>query len=172
MIQSPVVSPHQPHAVAVLYLALDAFKPLNDAHGETTADELLGIVAARLGQLVPAKDCVCRREHDQFACLLDVLPSREQLSHLACKLFDAVAAPCDIGPIKLKVRPSIGIAMCPADGETTEALIRSADAAMHCAQRNQTGYAFFDEVDEPWARRSIPSPALAALVACGMPAGE
>ena len=106
-------------AFAVLYLALDAFKPLKEAHGPVAGDELLGIVAARLSQVVPAKDCVCRQGHDQFACLLDVLPSREQLSHLACTLFDAVAAPCDIGPIKLKVRPSIGIAMGPADGETT-----------------------------------------------------
>ena len=171
MNQSPVVSPSEAQAFAVLYLALDAFKPLNDAHGDSTADKLLGIVAARLGEVVPAKDGVCRRGHGQFACLLDVLPSREQLSHLACTLFDAVAAPCDIGPIKLKLRPSIGIAMCPADGETTEALIRSADAAMHCAQRNQTGYAFFDEVGEAWAQRPISSPPRAVLAAIGPPAG-
>lgn len=170
MIQSPAVSPPEAHAFAVLYLALDAFKTLNDAHGHVAGDELLGIVAARLSQVVPAKDCVCRQGHDWFACLLDVLPSREQLSHLACTLFDAVAAPCDIGAIRIKVRPSIGIAMCPADGETTEALIGSADAAMHCAQRNQAGYAFFDEVGEAWAQRPIPS--RAALVARGMPAGE
>ena len=150
-----VGTPPRVRAFAVLYLALDAFRPLKEAHGPVAGDELLGIVAARLSQVVPAKDCVCRQGHDQFACLLDVLPSREQLSHLACTLFDAVAAPCDIGPIKLKVRPSIGIAMGPADGETTEALIRSADAAMHCAQRNQTGYAFFDEVDEAWAQRPM-----------------
>ena len=142
------------HAFAVLYLALDEFNPLSDAHGQVASDELLGIVAARLSEVVPAKHCVCRQEHAQFACLLDVVPSRDQLSHLACLLFDAVAAPCEIGSVKLKVRPSIGIAMCPADGETTEALIRSADAAMHCARRNQTGYAFFDEVGEAWAQRN------------------
>jgi GGDEF domain-containing protein len=44
----------------------------------------------------------------------------------------------------LTIRPSIGIAMCPDDGATAEALLRNADAAMYLAKRNGSGYAFFE----------------------------
>jgi predicted signal transduction protein with EAL and GGDEF domain len=57
-----------------------------------------------------------------------------------------VSAPVRVGKLKLSVRPSIGIARSPADGVTTEALLKSADAAMYRAKREQTGYAFFDDM--------------------------
>ena len=139
----------QRQALAVLHLDLDGFKPINDTHGHDAADELLRIVAMRLARAVRAEDVVSRLGGDQFACLLEGLPTREQLSHLACKLFDAVSAPLKIGDLKLTVRPSIGIAMCPADGATAEALLRSADAAMCRAKRQKTGYAFWSEAPSP-----------------------
>ena len=129
---------------AVLYLDLDGFKPINDTHGHAVGDELLRIVASRLANAVRAEDVVSRVGGDEFACLLTHLPGREQLGHLACKLFDAVAAPVKIGPHELTVCPSIGIAMCPADGDSAEALLRNADAAMYHAKRERSGYAFFD----------------------------
>ena len=132
-------------ALAVLYLDLDAFKPINDTHGQATGDELLRIVAVRLARAVRAADVVSRLGGDEFGCLLAGLQSRVQLSHLACKLFDAVSAPLKIGELRLTVRPSIGIAMCPGDGATAEALLRNADAAMYRAKRQKTGYAFWSE---------------------------
>lgn len=135
----------QRQALAVMYLDLDGFKPINDTHGHAAGDELLRIISARLARTVRAEDMVSRLGGDEFACLLDDFPSREQLNHLAGKLFDAVSAPCKIGQLELTVRPSIGIAMCPTDGTTTEALLKNADAAMFHAKRHQTGYAFFDE---------------------------
>lgn len=129
---------------AVLYLDLDDFKAINDVHGHDVADELLRIVASRLARSVRAEDAVSHMGGDKFACLLSHLPSREQLSHLACKLFDAVSAPVRIGAHELTVRPSIGIALCPADGATPDDLLRNADAAMVHAKRQQSGYAFFD----------------------------
>jgi GGDEF domain-containing protein len=54
-----------------------------------------------------------------------------------------VTAPCVIGAHRLSVRPSIGIAVFPADGTTAEALTKCADAAMYRAKRDQTGHAFF-----------------------------
>lgn len=132
-------------ALAVLYLDLDGFKPINDAYGHSIGDELLKIVAARLNQAVRAEDMVSRLGGDEFACLLSDLSSREQLSHMACKLFDAVSAPVKIGQLTLTVRPSIGMAMCHDDGATAEDLIRNADVAMYRAKRQKSGYAFFDE---------------------------
>ncbi len=130
--------------LAVLYLDLDGLKAINDKHGHAAGDELLRIVAARLARSIRARDMVCRLGGDEFACLLSNEISREQLSHLACKLFDAVSAPLKIGALELTVRPSIGVALCPGDGVTTDDLLRRADAAMYRAKRLQMGYAFFD----------------------------
>lgn len=131
--------------LALLYLDLDGFKAVNDEHGHDAGDELLRIVAARLARSVRADDMVSRVGGDEFACLLADVPSREQLSHLACKMFDAVSAPMKIGQLKLTVRASIGIAVCPTDGASAEALLKSADNAMYRAKRQNTGYAFFAE---------------------------
>ena len=96
-----------------------------------------------LARAVRASDVVGRLGGDEFACLLADLPGREQLCHLACKLFDAVSAPVKVGTLRLTVRPSIGIAVCPTDGASTDELLKSADAAMYAAKRDRSGYAFF-----------------------------
>jgi diguanylate cyclase (GGDEF)-like protein len=130
--------------LAVLYLDLDGFKPINDRHGHATGDELLRIVAHRLARSVRADDMVCRLGGDEFACLLSDPMGRQQLSQLASKLFDAVSAPLKVGSLELTVRPSIGIAVCPTDGDTSATLLKRADAAMYRAKRSQMGFAFFD----------------------------
>lgn len=137
------VEPQRP-ALAVLYLDLDSFKPINDSHGHDVGDELLRIVAARLTRVVRAEDMVSRLGGDEFACLVVGSLTREQLGHLARKLFDSVSAPLTIDKLRLIVRPSIGIAIYPTDGATAKALLKSADAAMYLAKRHQAGYAFFD----------------------------
>ncbi len=131
--------------LALLYLDLDGFKPINDAHGHESGDELLRIVATRLSQSIRAEDIVSRIGGDEFACLLTDVSCREQLSQLASKLIDAVAAPVRIGMLDLSVRPSIGIATYPLNATTADALLQNADAAMYHAKRAKTGYAFYDE---------------------------
>ncbi len=133
-----------PAGLAVMFVDLDGFKPINDQHGHTTGDELLRIVAQRLARAIRAEDMACRMGGDEFACLLRDVKSRERLSHLACKLFDTVSAPLKIGALELTVRPSIGIAVCPTDGDSADALITHADRAMYRAKRRQLGYAFFE----------------------------
>jgi diguanylate cyclase (GGDEF)-like protein len=131
-------------SLAVLYVDLDGFKRINDEHGHGTGDATLCIVAQRLAHALRAEDTVCRLGGDEFGCLLVAPASREQLSMLACKLFDAVAAPLQVGALKLSVHPSIGIAMYPDDGVTGDTLLQRADAAMFRAKRRQQGYAFFE----------------------------
>ena len=130
--------------LAVLFLDLDDFKPINDRHGHQTGDELLRIVAQRLSRAVRAGDMVCRLGGDEFACMLSTPMGHEQLSHVASKLFDAISAPLTVGPLELTVRPSIGIAVCPDDGTTALTLLQHADKAMYRAKRRQLGYSFFD----------------------------
>ena len=135
----------QQQRVALLYLDLDGFKPINEAHGHGVGDEVLRIVAARLTRAVRAEDMVSRLGGDEFGCLLSAAPDRVQLSHLACKLLDTVAAPLKIGKLRLSVRPSIGISVGPLPGAGAEARIRTADVAMVRAKRERLGYAFFDD---------------------------
>ena len=135
---------------AMLYIDLDGFKAINDTHGHAIGDELLRVIAARLRVAVRAEDMVSRLGGDEFACLLwNAPPHRKALDRLATTLFDIVSAPFQIGSLALVVRPSIGIAMWPADGESAEGLIDHADAAMYRAKREHSGHAFFDEGSEP-----------------------
>jgi len=134
--------------VALLFLDLDGFKAINDTHGHATGDAVLRIVAARLVGGIRAEDLVSRIGGDEFACLLVGVQNRAQLSRLVCQMFDSVASPMTIGRIGLSVRASIGIAMSPADGTSSVALMRNADAAMYRAKREKRGYVFFDEADD------------------------
>ena len=131
--------------IAVLFLDLDDFKAINDTHGHQAGDAVLRLVAVRLIGAIRAEDVVSRIGGGEFACLLTGVPDREHLSHLACKLFDAVANPLKVGSLSLSVRPSIGVVVCPAGGMTSAALLRNANAAMYRAKRQKCGYAFFDE---------------------------
>ncbi|HET7526888.1 MAG TPA: GGDEF domain-containing protein [Burkholderiaceae bacterium] len=128
--------------IAVVYLDLDGLKSINDRYGHDTGDQLLQIAAARLRGALRAQDMVCRLGGDEFACLLIDSPSRPQLEHLACKLFDTVSAPMQIGGQSLVVCASIGIAT-GVSGSNGAMLLKQADTAMYCAKREQTGYAFF-----------------------------
>ena len=131
-------------ALALFFLDLDDFKLVNDTHGHAAGDVLLRVVAARLNQAIRKDDVVCRLGGDEFACLLPGLGQHQQLKQLAAKLFDSVAAPCQIAACHVSVRPSIGIAVCPEHGVSGPELLAHADTAMYRAKREHTGYAFFD----------------------------
>jgi diguanylate cyclase len=139
--QAVLQSQGQP--LAVLYLDLDGLKPINDRHGHGTGDALLRIVATRLTRAMRAEDVVSRMGGDEFACLLAHPSERNQLLQRACALFDAVAAPLQIGALQLQVRASIGVAVYPHDGQATAELLKNADTAMYNAKRSQTGVAFY-----------------------------
>ena len=137
------IEAQQPSA-SVLSLDLDGFKRVNDLHGAAAGDDLLRIVAARLSRVVRVQDMVSRLGGDEFACLPADPLNREQLVHLAAKLFDAVSAPVKIGPLVLTIRPSIGIAVGTELAEPVDAaaLIKHANDARFLAKRKRSGYAF------------------------------
>ncbi len=69
-----------------------------------------------------------------------------------------VCLPFQIGALTLTVKPSIGIALWPGDGESAERLIDHADAAMYCAKRQRSGHAFFDQGGGDGSRKAQASP--------------
>jgi diguanylate cyclase (GGDEF)-like protein len=131
-------------AATLVVVNLDGFASVNDAHGHKTGDALLRIVAARLVRALRFDDLVGRLDGDEFVCMLADVTNRDQLSHLACKLFDSVAAPIRIGALQLAVRPSIGIVTCPADGSDAAAQLKCAALASQRARQQCSGYAFYD----------------------------
>lgn len=136
----------RPPALAVLFMDLDNFKPINDHHGHDAGDGLLRVVAQRLRGAVRAEDVLCRLGGDEFACLLSQPMAREQLGRLAGQLVDAVSAPLTVGTMPISMRPStgFGLALYPIDGDTTATVLQRADAAMYRATRGGQGYTFFD----------------------------
>jgi len=134
-----------PQGVAVLYIDLDDFKPVNDTYGHAAGDVLLRIVASRLTRALRAQDLVSRLGGDEFACLLKGIESREQVNRLAVKLRESVRAPCKIGPHLVRVDASIGIAYQGAGEAEPADLLLKADMAMYRAKRDGVGIAFFDD---------------------------
>jgi len=143
---APAATPAR--TLAVLFLDLDHFKSINDRHGHCVGDALLRVVAKRLARTVRAGDMVCRLGGDEFACLLSGPMGRPQISRLAAKLHATVSAPLKLHGMAFTVRPSIGIAVCPADGDNAATLLQRADAAMFRARREHSDHAFFNPLTD------------------------
>ena len=135
---------HRNHRqVAVLFIDLDGFKPVNDLLGHSVGDELIRSVALRLKAAVRASDTVSRNGGDEFVVLLSEIDHAEHAALGAGKIIAAVAAPHDVFGRKLRVTASVGIAVYPIDGANAEALLKSADAAMYQAKdTGGNGYRF------------------------------
>lgn len=134
---------------ALLFIDLDDFKLVNDQHGHAVGDELLRVIGQRLVHALRAGDMVSRQGGDEFLCLLPDVHDADHVASIARKLFDSVAAPCQLGGRPLQVKPSIGVALYPRDGDNIAALIAQADGAMFHAKRRRTGHAFTNGESAP-----------------------
>jgi diguanylate cyclase (GGDEF)-like protein len=128
--------------LAVLFLDLDGFKQVNDAHGHDVGDALLKAIADRLREHARDDDTVSRFGGDEFVYLLTEIDGDQDAARVAQKISDAIQLPCQLSAGVLVIKPSIGIAIFPRDGTLSNALIKSADTAMYTAKRSQSGFAF------------------------------
>jgi diguanylate cyclase (GGDEF)-like protein/PAS domain S-box-containing protein len=132
--------------VALLFIDLDNFKTVNDSLGHGAGDELLKIVAQRISGALRGHDVVSRHGGDEFLVVLPELASAEGCVPVAEKLIAAVSEPVELEGHSISVSPSIGISIFPRDGDTSDVLIRNADAAMYLAkERGRSNYQFFNE---------------------------
>jgi diguanylate cyclase (GGDEF)-like protein/PAS domain S-box-containing protein len=132
--------------VALLYLDLDKFKPVNDTLGHTAGDELLKGVAARIRHQVRESDTVARVGGDEFTVILAGVARREDAATVAKKIIAALAVPFQLGSQKQRVDigTSIGIALYPADARGADALVKAADAAMYSAKQVRNTFRFWE----------------------------
>ena len=115
----------------VMLIGLDGFKAINSAFGHGVGDELLRMVAGRLGHCVRNVDTVARWGGDEFAALLEEMSRPEDAVFVAQRIMYALSRPFAFKGQDLYVTASVGIAIHPADGNDGETLLQNADAAMY-----------------------------------------
>ncbi|MEM7764371.1 MAG: EAL domain-containing protein [Pseudomonadota bacterium] len=144
---------------ALLYIDLDHFKRINDTLGHTTGDELLKMVASRLGRCLRASDSissdisdngesnnVARLGGDEFTLIVRDTEAVNNIESVASRIIETLKSPFEFNGHEFVVTPSIGIAIYPIDGEDEESLLKSADVAMYQAkQRGRSGFSFCTE---------------------------
>lgn len=132
--------------MGVLFIDLDAFKQINDTLGHGVGDQLLVSVAQRLRENSRSDDTVARYGGDEFACLLLEVKSESDAAGIAQSILQTLHRPHELvsgdRTFQPVVQASIGIALYPQHGDSTESLLRAADAAMYRAKRSRSGYAF------------------------------
>lgn len=129
---------------ALMFLDLDHFKAINDTHGHEAGDAVLQEVAARLTRCVRGVDTVSRLGGDEFVVLLTDIGGVDQAAHVASTVMQSVARPVQTGGRGVNLSVSIGIAICPSDGQDTKTLLRHADVAMyHAKQNGRNEFCFF-----------------------------
>ena len=120
--------------VAVLYVDLDRFKPINDSHGHPVGDAVLVATAERLRASLRPTDLVARLGGDEFAALCPGVGSEAEAAQLADRVLDAVGRPVDVDGTRVEVSCSVGVAVGPAGD--AEDLLQAADAALYRAKRS------------------------------------
>jgi diguanylate cyclase len=142
--------------IAVVFLDLDHFKPINDTLGHAGGDEVLQHVAQRLQSIVRDSDTVSRYGGDEFLVLLSEVSQPSDAALIAGKMLSTLAVPNRVGDQLLQVSASMGITLYPEDGEDATTLINRADAAMYRAKRAGGGRFEFHrgDVTDPFPHRT------------------
>jgi diguanylate cyclase (GGDEF)-like protein len=117
--------------VAFLFVDLDRFKFVNDTYGHEVGDALLKEVGRALRDNVREVDLVGRLGGDEFTVALLHLHDAKDASLVARNLVRVLSAPLSIDDRELRISASVGVSLFPRDGDTVEALTRSADTAMY-----------------------------------------
>ncbi|MBU0793250.1 MAG: GGDEF domain-containing protein [Alphaproteobacteria bacterium] len=123
--------------VAVHYLDLDGFKPVNDAFGHATGDTLLQMVAQRLSGIIRSEDIVARLGGDEFVIIQFGLESPADAALLPERAESAIAQPFLIDGERIRISTCIGTATAKAAQSHLELLMREADENLYAAKRRR-----------------------------------
>ena len=132
-------------SLAVFYLDLDGFKPVNDEHGHEAGDQVLVTVANRIKEILRADDTLARLGGDEFVLILTDIVRIEEIHVILDRVLAAVREPMLINDTPISVSASIGVTLYPDDSSDPDILLRHADQAMYLAKESgKHRYQFFD----------------------------
>jgi diguanylate cyclase (GGDEF)-like protein len=132
--------------IAVVFIDLDRFKNINDTLGHEFGDLLLKYVSRQMVKSVRKVDTISRQGGDEFTIILNNISTKEEIIPLIERLQTIVSKPITIKGQELHVSMSIGIALYPNDGTTTEELMKNADMAMYYAkEEGRNNYKFYSQ---------------------------
>ena len=134
--QSLAQAQRQGSRLAVMYIDLDKFKPINDSCGHAAGDFVLQQVARRLESCVRHSDTVGRIGGDEFVVLLPDITAPERVIQVAEKIRQTLKKPIEFGDRFFEISSSIGIALYPDHGDTVDQLALCADCAMYQAKES------------------------------------
>jgi diguanylate cyclase (GGDEF)-like protein/PAS domain S-box-containing protein len=121
------------HSLALMFLDVDRFKPVNDTLGHVIGDRVLKAIAERLRASTRGGDTVARVGGDEFVLLLSGLP-KQHVAVVAQKILEAIAEPLNVDDHRIFVTTSLGVAIYPDDGKSSETLLKNADNALYRAK--------------------------------------
>jgi diguanylate cyclase (GGDEF)-like protein len=122
--------------VAILFIDLDDFKRVNDAHGHMVGDELLIAVAQRISNVLRPADTLARLSGDEFVVLCEEIDEASQAELVATRIVNALATPFDLIDRRVVVAASVGIAFAGVACHEPDQLLHAADIAMYQAKRS------------------------------------
>lgn len=133
--------------LAVCYLDLDGFKPINDKYGHDVGDKLLQKLAQLLENSIRDGDTLARMGGDEFVILLANLNEFFECDEILQRILNTVNTPLEIAHNRLQISASIGVTLYPTDKSDPDTLLRHADQAMYQV-KNETkaNYKVFDAV--------------------------
>jgi diguanylate cyclase (GGDEF)-like protein len=130
--------------LGVIFLDMDRFKLVNDSFGHDAGDELLRLVAARLGRCVRGGDTLFRMGGDEFTILAEGISRPQELAILARRILAAMRRPFRVESRSIEASMSIGISVFPCDDDVPSQLVKNADAAMYLAKESgRNGFRFY-----------------------------
>jgi diguanylate cyclase (GGDEF)-like protein/PAS domain S-box-containing protein len=130
--------------VALLFLDVDRFKLVNDTLGHAAGDRALQHVAEQLRARTRTGDTVARFGGDEFAVLIEDIPSADHIAAVVRALLDALSRPLELDGHEFLLTASIGISLYPHDGADAETLLKNADIAMYRAKdQGRNTYQFY-----------------------------
>jgi len=139
--------------MAVCYLDLDGFKPVNDNFGHDTGDRVLVEISRRIKDAIREDDTVARLGGDEFVVLLVGMEAPEECAGSLNRLLDAIHRPIEVRGQSIRISASIGVALYPEDDHDPDTLLRHADQAMYVAkQSGKNRYHLFDPTNDQRAR--------------------
>ena len=130
--------------LAILFIDLDRFKPINDSLGHSTGDKVLCEIANRLKDTIRKEDVLARLGGDEFIVLMENLFDKTDAAILAKKILEALNEPVYIDGHVLYVSGSIGISIYPENNGSIHNLLHCADTAMYKAkEEGRNNYQFY-----------------------------